>query len=369
MLRSHLSSTRLVSQVSHLSHASLAALSMSIVSSTLALAQIPNQTSAPQEQVMQEQVVNVYTNREPALFANTLADFTQKTGIKVNTVFSDKGLAERIVAEGSSSPADLLITVDAGKLHEAVEKNIAQPIVSNIVDTVVPDAFHGENNTWVSLSMRARTIYASKERVNASALTYESLADPQWKGRVCLRSGQHPYNIALFAAMLAQKGEAATKAWLTGLKANLARKPSGGDRDVAKDIAAGVCDVGLGNSYYVGLMQTGTNEDQKKWASAIKVILPTFEGGGTHVNVSGAALIKTAPNKANAVKLIEHMLTADTQKVFADANFEYPVRANVATSPVIASFGQLKPDTTSMTAIAKARARASQLVDEVGFDQ
>jgi iron(III) transport system substrate-binding protein len=325
--------------------------------------------TAPAMEGKAAQEVNVYTNREPALFANTLSDFTTKTGIKVNTIFSDKGLAERIVAEGATSPADVLITVDAGKLYEAVEKNIAQPILSNLVDTVVPDSFHGEANTWVSLSMRARVIYASKERVNANALTYENLAEPKWKGRVCIRSGQHPYNIALFATMLAKKGEATTKQWLTGLKANLARKPSGGDRDVAKDIAAGVCDIGLGNTYYIGLMQTGTNEDQKKWASAVNVILPTFESGGTQVNVSGAVLIKTAPNKANAVKLIEHMLSADTQKIFADTNFEYPIRANIAVNPIIASFGELKPDATTMTAIAKARARASQLVDEVGFDQ
>ena len=364
MLRNLLSTTCFVSS------ASFIALSLGIASSSLALSQTPTTgTSAPQSQVVQEQVVNVYTNREPSLFANTLTDFTQKTGIKVNTVFSDKGLAERIIAEGINSPADLYITVDAGKLHEATEKNIAQPIISNLVDTIVPDDFHGEGNTWVSLSMRARAIYASKERVNANALTYEMLADPQWKGRICIRSGQHPYNIALFATMLVKKGEVATKQWLTGLKANLARKPSGGDRDVAKDIAAGVCDIGLANTYYIGLMQTGANEDQKKWASAVKVILPTFEGGGTHVNISGVVLIKTAPNKANAVKLVEHMLASDTQKTFADANFEYPIRANITTNPIIASFGTLKPDATNMIAIAKARTRASQLVDEVGFDQ
>jgi iron(III) transport system substrate-binding protein len=361
MTHSCLMRTAALNAFSHVSHRTH---SLMMVTSLLAF-----MANASSVAYAQEQVVNVYTNREPALFANTLTDFTQKTGIKVNTVFSDKGLAERIVAEAANSPADVLITVDIGRLHEAVEKNLSSPIVSKVVDDVLPSALRGENNSWISLSSRARVIYASQERVKDNTLTYESLADPKWKGRVCIRSGQHPYNIALIAALIAKKGEASAKNWLTGVKANLARKPSGGDRDVAKDIAAGVCDLGLANSYYVGLMQTGKVEEQKKWAEAIKVILPTFEGGGTHVNVSGAVLVKTAPNKANAVKLLEHMLSSEAQKAFADANFEYPIRADVTVNPIIASFGSLKPDTVDVTSIAKARARASQLVDEVGFDQ
>jgi iron(III) transport system substrate-binding protein len=325
--------------------------------------------TAPAMEGKAAQEVNVYTNREPALFANTLSDFTAKTGIKVNTIFSDKGLAERIVAEGASSPADVLITVDVGRLQEAVDKNIAAPFVTKEMEAIVPASMRDKEGRWVSLSLRARAIYASVERVKEPSLTYENLADPKWKGRVCIRSGQHPYNIALFATMLAKKGEAATKQWLTGLKANLARKPSGGDRDVAKDIAAGVCDLGLGNQYYVGLMRTGSDENQKKWEQAIRVILPNFEGGGTHVNVSGAVILQNAPHKANALKLVEHMLSAETQRVFADANFEYPVRAGVSINPIVDSFGALTADTMNVTDIAKMRSRASQLVDEVGFDQ
>ena len=313
--------------------------------------------------------VNVYTNREPGQYSATLDEFTKATGIKVNAIFSEQGLAERIAAEGDRSPADVLITVDIGRLQQALDLGVAQPVRSEAIAAAVPANLRDPDGRWTALSMRARTIYVSKDRVPDTALTYESLADPKWKGKVCTRSFQHPYNIALTAAMLVKKGEEKTRAWLEGVKANLAKKPSGGDRDVAKDIAAGVCDIGLGNSYYVGLMATGKNEDQKKWAAAIRPVLPTFEGGGTHVNVSGAVVAKNAPNRENAIKLIEYMVSPDAQHVFADVNYEYPIREGVAVNPFIASFGKLKPDPMSLADVAKARKRASELVDEVGFDR
>lgn len=313
--------------------------------------------------------VNVYTNREPGQYSATLDEFTKATGIKVNAIFSEQGLAERIAAEGDRSPADVLITVDIGRLQQALDLGVAQPVRSEAIAAAVPANLRDPDGRWTALSMRARTIYVSKDRVPDTALTYESLADPKWKGKVCTRSFQHPYNIALTAAMLVKKGEEKTRAWLEGVKANLAKKPSGGDRDVAKDIAAGVCDIGLGNSYYVGLMATGKNEDQKKWAAAIRPVLPTFEDGGTHVNVSGAVVAKNAPNRENAIKLIEYMVSPDAQHVFADVNYEYPIREGVAVNPFIASFGKLKPDPMSLADVAKARKRASELVDEVGFDR
>ncbi len=313
--------------------------------------------------------VNVYTNREPGQYSATLDEFTKATGIKVNAIFSEQGLAERIAAEGDRSPADVLITVDIGRLQQALDLGVAQPVRSEAIAAAVPANLRDPDGRWTALSMRARTIYVSKDRVPDTALTYESLADPKWKGKVCTRSFQHPYNIALTAAMLVKKSEEKTRAWLEGVKANLAKKPSGGDRDVAKDIAAGVCDIGLGNSYYVGLMATGKNEDQKKWAAAIRPVLPTFEDGGTHVNVSGAVVAKNAPNRENAIKLIEYMVSPDAQHVFADVNYEYPIREGVAVNPFIASFGKLKPDPMSLADVAKARKRASELVDEVGFDR
>ena len=315
------------------------------------------------------EVVNVYTNREPGQYSATLDEFTKATGVKVNAIFSEQGLAERIAAEGDKSPADVLITVDIGRLQQAIDLDVAQPIRSAAVDAAVPRNLHDANDLWTALSMRARTIYTSKERVNETALTYEGLADPKWKGKVCTRSFQHPYNTALTAAFLVKHGEAKTKTWLEGVKANLAKKPSGGDRDVAKDIAAGICDVGLGNSYYVGLMTNGTNEDQKGWAAAIRPVLPTFEGGGTQVNISGAVVAKHAPNRQNAEKLLAYMVSPAAQHVFADVNYEYPVREGVAVNPLIASFGTLKPDPMKLSDVAKARKRASELVDEVGFDR
>lgn len=314
-------------------------------------------------------VVNVYTNREPGLYSATLDEFTKATGIKVNAIFSEQGLSERIKAEGENSPADVLITVDIGRLQEALDLGITQPLKSSALEAVIPASVRDPEGRWFALSMRARSVYASKDRVKDTAITYEDLADPKWKGKLCTRSFQHQYNIALTAAMILKHGEAKTEEWLKGVKANLAKKPSGGDRDVAKDIMAGVCDIGLGNTYYVGLMTNGTNPDQKKWAEAIHVILPTFQNGGTHINVSGAALMKHAPNKQNAVKLMEYMVTPDAQKVFADVNYEYPVRSGVPVNALIQSFGTLKADPMSVSAIGKARAKASELVDKVGVDR
>ncbi len=315
------------------------------------------------------QEVNVYTNREPGLYSATLDEFTKATGIKVNAIFSEQGLAERIAAEGEKSPADVLITVDIGRLQQALDLGVAAPVRSEVVASAIPANLRDPDGQWAALSMRARLIYVSKDRVPEAAMTYEGLADPKWKGKVCTRSFQHPYNVALTAAMIVKTGEAKTKTWLEGVKANLSKKPSGGDRDVAKDIAAGVCDVGLGNSYYVGLMTTGKNEDQKKWAAAIRPVLPTFEGGGTHVNVSGAVVTKHAPNRDNALKLVEYMASPGAQQVFADVNYEYPIRSGVPINALIASFGQLKADPMSLAEVAKARKRASELVDEVGFDR
>jgi iron(III) transport system substrate-binding protein len=313
-------------------------------------------------------VVNVYTNREPGLYSATLDEFTKATGIKVNALFSEQGLSERIKAEGENSPADVLITVDIGRLQEAVDHGIAEPTRSEILAANIPAQYRDPDGRWFALSLRARTVYASKERVKQDAITYEELADPKWKGKICTRSFQHQYNIALVAAMIVKNGEAKTEEWLRGVKANLAKRPSGGDRDVAKDIAAGACDIGLGNQYYVGLMANGSAE-QKKWAEAIHVILPTFQNGGTHINVSGAVVTRHAPNRANAVKLLEYMTTNDAQRVFADVNFEYPVRPGVPVNQLVASFGPLKADPMAVSDIAKARAKASELVDKVGVDR
>ncbi len=312
--------------------------------------------------------LNIYTTREPGLIQPLLDSFTKATGTKVNTVFLKDGLAERVATEGTSSPADVLMMVDAGNLVDLVDKGVTQPIDSKVLAEAVPAELRDANGNWFGLSMRARVVYAPKDS-DLATLNYEDLADPKWKGKVCIRPGQHPYNTALFADYIAHYGADETEKWLTGLKDNLARKPAGGDRDGAKDILGGVCDLAIANSYYVGLMRSGKGgEEQSAWGNAIKVILPTFKDGGTQVNVSGAAIAKHAPNKAEAVKLLEYLVSDEAQKIYAEANYEYPVKAGIAADPIIASFGELKIDNKPLAEIVSHRKQASELVDKVGFD-
>jgi iron(III) transport system substrate-binding protein len=316
-----------------------------------------------------EEVLNIYTSREPGLIKPILDEFTKETGVKVNTIFLSNGLEERVRSEGQNSPADVILTVDIGRLQAAKDYGVTQPVKSAALEKVIPAAYRDPEGHWYGVAMRARVVYVSKDRVKQDKITYEELADPKWKGKVCIRSGQHLYNISLFAAVIAHKGEAKAEEWLKGLKANLAKKPSGGDREQAKDILAGVCDIAIGNTYYVSLMRNGKDEEQKKWGEAINVILPTFEGGGTHVNISGLALAKYAPNKANAEKFMEYMVSDDAQHLHAEANSEYPVKQGIKIHPTIASFGELKADTVAIAEIAKLRKKASELVDKAGFDQ
>jgi iron(III) transport system substrate-binding protein len=315
--------------------------------------------------------VNVYTTREPGLLQPLLDQFTKETGTTVNTIFVKEGLGERVAAEGANSPADLMVVVDYGNLIDLVDRGLTQPVQSETLNAAIPESLRDKDGQWFALSLRARVLYTSKDRVTEAPKTYEELADPKWQGKICVRSGQHPYNTSLIAAVIAKDGREAAEAWLKGVKANLARKPGGGDRDVAKDILAGLCDVGIGNSYYVGLMRSGAGGDeQKTWGDAINVALPTFQdGAGTHVNVSGAALAKNAPNRAEAVALLEFLASDEAQKILAAANFEYPVKAGATVDPIIEALGALKVDPTPLTSLAAVRKDASILVDEVGFDE
>lgn len=335
---------------------------------SLNLAYVP--ASAQTTKGMPSKEVNLYTTREPQLISPMLELFTANTGIKVNTVFVKDGLIERIKTEGDKSSADVLMTVDIGNLLDLVDQKLVQPIDSKILNDAIPARLRGVDNDWFALSLRDRVLYANQGS-DIKSFEYESLADPKWKGQVCIRSGQHPYNTAFIAAMIAHNGEAATEAWLRGVKANLARKATGGDRNVARDILGGICNVGLANAYYAGQMKSApVGSEQRAWGDAIEVIQPTFKkSGGTFVNISGAAVAKSAPNRDNAIKLMEFLVSDPAQAMYADANFEYPVKAGVKVNPIIESFGKLKPDTLPLTEVAKYRKRASELVDQVGFDQ
>jgi len=316
------------------------------------------------------QEVNLYTTREPGLIKPLLDAFTKAENIKVNAVFVKEGIAERVTAEGKLSPADVMMTVDFGNLVDLVDKGLTQPVQSKALESAVPANLRDPAGHWFTMSMRARVAYVSKERVKQTTFTYEELADPKWKGKVCIRAGQHPYNTAMIGAFIAKHGETKTEEWLKGIKANAGRKPGGGDRDVARDIMGGICDVGVANSYYIGVMRSGKGgPDQKAWADSVNVILPTFsDGKGTHVNISGAAVAKNAPNRANAVKLLEYLVSDAAQKMYAEVDYEYPVKAGATIDPLIAALGQLKVDPTPIVDVAKHRKTASQLVDKVGLD-
>jgi iron(III) transport system substrate-binding protein len=311
------------------------------------------------------QDVNIYSYREPALIDPLLKAFTAKTGIKTNVVFASAGLNERMAAEGALSPADLLFTVDAGRLSEARDAGLTQSVKSAVLDAI-PSAYRDPDGHWFGLTMRARVIYASKERVAQGAITYEELADPKWKGKLCTRSGQHVYNTSLTATMIAHKGAEATEAWLKGVKANLARKPAGGDREQVRDVQAGLCDLALGNTYYMAAMLK--NPEQKAWAESVRIIFPNANDRGSHINISGMALAKHAKNRDAAVKLMEFLASDEGQALYATANNEYPISDKVPPSDVVKSWGTLKPDTLPLSNIAKFRKKASELMDKVGFD-
>ncbi len=311
--------------------------------------------------------VNVYTSRQAELIQPIFDAFTEETGTEVNVLYAEKGLIERMKAEGDRSPADLYVTADISNLKAAADEGLTQPHGSDVVNEVVPAELRDGDGRWFALTTRARVVYASKERVEEGALTtYEGLADERWNDSICIRPGTHSYNLALVSAMIAHHGTEETRAWLEGVKENLARKPQGNDRAQVKAVWAGECDLAIGNTYYMGKMLA--NPDQQAWAEAVNVVFPEFEGGGTHVNISGAALTKAAPNREAALTLVEYMLSEEAQRLYAELNYEYPVREGVPLSDVVKSWGAFEKDTVPLAEIGDLRGEALKLVEEVGFD-
>lgn len=323
-----------------------------------------NTTFAPTAQADGD--VNIYSYREPGLVKPLVDAFTKQTGINVNMIYAKSGLIERLQAEGKNSPADVILTNEFGLLTQAKSAGVTQTLNSDKLKTAIPAKLRDSEDHWFGLTRRARVIYASKERVKGDEITYEELADPKWKGRICTRSGQHTYNVALFASMIAHHGEEKAKTWLESLKNNLAHKPAGGDREGMKDIYAGVCDIALANSYYMAAMMK--NPKQKPWADAVRIVFPNAKGRGTHVNISGAALAAHAPNKTNGVKFIEYLASKDAQKIYAELINEYPVVDGVAVSDLVKSWGELNPDPLPLEKIGALRAAASRMVDEVNYN-
>ena len=311
--------------------------------------------------------VNIYTTRQPELIAPVIEAFTAQTGINVNLAYVNKGLVERLKAEGRRSPADLVMTVDIANLQKIVDADVIQPVESTILDAAVPENLRSADNLWFGLTTRARIAYASVDRVAEGEITtYEDLASDKWKGRICTRSGLHNYNLALMSAVIEHAGEDGAKDWAQGIKDNLARKPEGNDRAQVKAIWAGQCDISLGNTYYMGAMLA--DPEQVPWAQSVRIVFPSFADGGTHVNVSGIAMTKAAPNRAQALQLMEYLVSPAAQGIYAQINNEYPVIADGDVSDLVASWGAFAPDDISLEALAANRAEALRIMEEVDFD-
>lgn len=311
--------------------------------------------------------VNVYSYRQPELIKPLTDAFTAETGIKVNVAYLQKGMIERLTAEGDRSPADMVLTVDVSRLSAVVNAGLTQPVVSDVLVDNVPAQYRDPENHWFGLTTRARIVYASRDRVaDGEVTTYEDLADPKWEGRICTRSGTNAYNVALTSAMIEHHGDAATTEWLNGVKSNLARKPQGNDRAQVKAIWAGECDISVGNTYYMGQMLS--DPEQKAWADSVNIVFPTFENGGTHVNISGVALTKSAPNKENAIKMMEFLTSPKAQEVYAEANFEYPIAPGTKATPLVAGWGEFEADGVNLMTLAGHRTQALKLTEQVDFD-
>jgi len=293
--------------------------------------------------------------------------FSKETGIKVNTVFAKKGLVERLQSEGRNSPADIIFTVDVGNLSNAVEAQLTQSLENDTLRESIPAEFRDPKGHWFGLTNRARIIVTSKERISDGEITrYEDLANPEFKGRICTRSGKHVYMVALISSMIAHLGEEQAKIWLSGVRDNLARKPQGNDRAQVKAISQGECDIAVINSYYMGAMQT--DEEQSAWANSVNIVFPNQQDRGTHMNIAGMSLTAAAPNRDNAVKLMEFLAGDFAQRMYAEQNHEYPVNSKVAASALVEAWGEFTHDPLPLSELVTHRVRAVKMVNEVGYD-
>lgn len=316
-----------------------------------------------------EQVVNIYTHRHYEADQDLFARFTKETGIRVNVVnASADELIQKLEMEGVNSPADILITVDAGRLHRAKEKELFQPFQSDIIEANIPAKFRDPEGYWTGLTYRARIIAYSKERVNPEELsTYEDLASEKWKGKILTRSSENIYNQSLLASIIAADGKEAAEEWASAVLGNMARNPKGSDRDQVKAVAAGEGDIAIVNTYYIGLMLNDENEEEKKAAEKIAVFFPNQENRGTHINVSGVGITKHAPNKENAIRLIEYLSEEEAQSILANLNFEFPINPKVDKAPLTQAWGEFKADDINLSILGANNRDAVMIFDRVGW--
>ena len=318
--------------------------------------------------VVAEQV-NLYSARKEALIKPLLDKFTQETGISVNLVTGKAdNLITRLNSEGKYSPADLLLTTDVGRLYRAKQQGLTQEILTSEVIATLPNNFRDEQGHWLGLSLRARPLMVSVDRVDATTIAnLEDLISPQWKGQVCIRSSNNIYNQSMVASLIAQLGESAAQEWVNGLVKNFARPPQGGDRDQIKAVAAGLCDVAIANTYYLAGMLSSKDETTQQQAKKVKVIWPNQSDRGAHINISGVALAKNAPNKEAAIKLIDFLLSKESQLWYATTNHEYPVLADIAWSELLQSFGTFKTEQVPLSKLGELNAAAVKMMDRAGW--
>lgn len=314
-------------------------------------------------------IVNVYSSRHYDSDDVIYENFTEATGIEVNLIEGDADeLIERIKTEGANSPADVLVTVDAGRLWRAEEEGLFQPIDSEVLTSSIPSNLRHPEGLWFGLTKRARVIVYNQETVDPSDLsTYEALAEPQWKGRVCIRSSNNIYNQSLLGSMVEAKGVEETETWAKGIVDNLAREPEGGDTDQIKAVAAGQCDVAIVNHYYWARLAKSDNPEEQAIAETTGVFFPNQEDRGTHVNISGAGVLANAPNPDNAVAFIEYLATPEAQTIFAQSNNEYPVVEGVEVDPVVGELGNFKVDEVNVSVYGANNPEVVKLVDRSGW--
>ncbi|HEV57835.1 MAG TPA: Fe(3+) ABC transporter substrate-binding protein [Phycisphaerales bacterium] len=313
--------------------------------------------------------VNLYSARKEELIKPLLERFTAQTGIEVNLVTGKADtLLQRLQSEGRNTPADLLLTTDAGRLHRAKEAGVLQAVQSAVLDQTIPASYRDPEGHWYGLSVRARPIMYVKGKVDPAELsTYEALADPKWKGRICIRSSENIYNQSLVASMIASNGVEATEAWARKLVANFAQPPRGGDRDQISAAAAGRCDIAIANTYYLAMMLDDADDRQRGAAERMGVFWPNQNDRGAHVNVSGAGVTAASRNKANAIKLLEFLTSDAAQQWYAETNHEYPVRDGIAWSETLEDWGQFMADAVNMGRLGELNAQALMLMDRAGW--
>ena len=323
-----------------------------------------------QTQATKAAEVNIYSHRQPFLIEPFLKAFTEKTGIKTNVVYASKGLVQRLLAEGESSPADVVLTVDIGRLRQYADKNLFATFASDKLLAAIPQHLRSSDNTWFGFSKRSRVIVVSKDLENQDQIKrFENIADKKWAGVVCSRPGSHVYNRALLSSIIAANGEAGAKAWAEALVANLARSPRGNDRAQIKAIYAGECDISIVNHYYYGKLINSSDTEQRQWAESVNIIIPNQgkNDRGAHINISGGGIAKYSKNRKEAESFLEFLISKEAQKLYASINYEYPVISDIELPDTLTSWGKFKEDSLPIEELANSYLEAQMIIDQVGW--